>query len=98
MDDAADPLVELSEKIGDKITRREEISETTLEIEPENDEFPFVTSADERLRCFIVREMASSDIDGTIMVQNMDKVFKWVTTGKVPRMTYVKGKAVEVVE
>lgn len=37
-----------------------------------------------KLRQVIMECMANSEIDADLLVANMDKVFKWVTTGRVP--------------
>lgn len=39
---------------------------------------------DEHRRAFIIREMATADIDGPIMVANMDAVYRWLRDGVLP--------------
>lgn len=46
--------------------------------------YEFVETNDQRLRCFIVETMASADIDGRVLVENMDHAFKWIKEGVVP--------------
>ncbi len=40
---------------------------------------------DVQLRAFIAETMANADVDGGILVGNMERVFKWVKAGTVPR-------------
>ena len=49
-------------------------------------ETPICTWSDEpdqKLKAFIVNLMANSDISGTILVENMERVFRWVRDGEV---------------
>jgi hypothetical protein len=39
---------------------------------------------DMRLRMFIVEQMAHPDIDGPILVNNMEAVFQWIKNGRKP--------------
>ena len=48
---------------------------------------------DMRLRMFIAEQMAHADIDGPILVANMEQVFQWLKHGKqspAPKMSAVK--------
>lgn len=54
------------------------------EPEPPEDPYPFVATHEQGLRCFIYECVANAEIDGRILVENMEHVFKWITTGEVP--------------
>jgi hypothetical protein len=51
--------------------------------EPDDAE-PDKPVTDEDRRWLIVEHMANSDIDGRILVQNMDMVYRWMKDGVVP--------------
>lgn len=51
---------------------------------------PWSKDPDEHRRAFIIREMASADIDGAIMVSNMDAVYRWLRDGSLPVVTKKK--------
>lgn len=64
----------------------------TIEVIPEDepegfaqcDLYEFVDEPDQKLRCFICERIASSEIDGRILVENMDFIFRWIKEGLVP--------------
>ena len=47
----------------------------------------FWAEGDEIRRAFIIDVMADADIDGKVLVDNMDAVFHWLKSGKVSRKT-----------
>jgi len=49
------------------------------------DEWAFVKTDDEKLRCFIVNQVCSSDVEGKIQVENMHRIYEWVK-GKDPKL------------
>jgi hypothetical protein len=59
------------------------------EKEPDKPEEP-LTDLD--LRMFIIEHMASADIGGKVMVENMDMAFHWLRDGVVPVSDAVKHK------
>ncbi len=61
-----------------------------LEDEPEYEICPWSKDPDEHRRAFIIREMASADIDGAIMVSNMDAVYRWLRDCALPVVTKKK--------
>lgn len=80
-----------------------ETEQPIIEVAPEDDEegfaqcdlYEFVTEADQKLRCFIVEKMASADIDGRFLVENMEFAFNWILSGTVPTQpTTVKTKRI----
>lgn len=52
--------------------------------EPPEDKYPFVATHEQGLRCFIFEMMADADIDGKILVENMNYVYEWINEGTVP--------------
>lgn len=70
--------------------------ENTIEIIPESAEpidggdapdYEWLLQNDAHLRCFILKHYAvgATEIDGKILVENMDKIFDWIKDGAVPR-------------
>lgn len=53
--------------------------------EPDDEDYPWAMTPDEKLRCFIVEQMGNSEIDGKVLVENLQAVFDWVKTGAVPK-------------
>ena len=53
-----------------------------IEIEP--DRYPWADTKDRMLRSFIAEQMASADIDGRFMVENMQMAFDWIMQGTIP--------------
>lgn len=47
-------------------------------------DFPWTDDPDEQRRAFILTLMASADIDGKILVENMRRVETWLRTGRAP--------------
>lgn len=60
-----------------------DIDEETV-IEIASGPYPFAQTADQQLRCFIAKYYANSEIDGAIMVQNLDLIYHWVKDGTLP--------------
>lgn len=58
-------------------------SDNDDEQQPPLDPYFFADTPDEKLRCFIVETMATDDVDGKILVENMQAIFDWVKTGAV---------------
>lgn len=52
--------------------------------------YPFVDSDDQKLRCFIAKYYANAEIDGAILLENLDRIFTWVKEGKVPAKSRAK--------
>jgi hypothetical protein len=56
-----------------------------VELVPEDDEagkrYEFLEGADQQLRAFIFETMANADIDGSIMITNMEATFQWIKNG-----------------
>lgn len=87
------------EKDGDKIEPRPPDDDGGDEIEAEfipdeNGQLcTWSESKDEWRRVFVFKEMATSDLAGNILVENMDAVCKWLKDGSVPRkLKAVKGE------
>lgn len=56
-----------------------------IELSPDDEDYPWAMTPDEKLRCFIVEQMGNSEIDGKVLVENLQAVFDWVKTGAVPK-------------
>jgi hypothetical protein len=61
--------------------------EIEVEVVPEkpDDSYPWCTDDDERRRTFVAEIMANSEIDGRILVENMDTLYKWLKDGLLPK-------------
>lgn len=46
--------------------------------------FPFLEEDDQKLRCFIAKYYLNAEIDGLILIDNMEKIFTWIRDGEVP--------------
>lgn len=44
-------------------------------------------TSDADLRAFIFEQYADAEIDGRILVQNMETIFQWIRNGTVPEAT-----------
>ena len=66
-----------------------EIVEEDEDDTPE-DRFPWAIDDEERCRSAIMEIMASADIDGKIMVWNMETVYQWVRQHVIPPETKKK--------
>lgn len=69
-------------------------SEIEAEIVPEEkkeEEFPWAMDDEERCRSFVYVQMTdggdASQIDGKILVENMDMIYKWIRSGELPKST-----------
>ena len=74
----------------------EATEEVECEVVPEEEPpYPWTQDPEEMRRCFIFEHMASSEVDGKILVQNMEMVFRWIISGTIPsEKTASKLKAV----
>ena len=61
----------------------QEIEAEIVKEEPD-DRFPWAVDDEERCRTSIMEIMANADIDGKIMVWNMEVVYQWVRSHVVP--------------
>jgi hypothetical protein len=66
-----------------KAEAEEEIEAEIVDDTPE-DRFPWAVDDEERCRSFIAEVMANADIDGKVMVWNMELVYLWVRSHVVP--------------
>ncbi len=46
-------------------------------------EYPAGQEIDEQRRAYIIGQMACADIDGKVLVHNMDQVYRWLKSGEV---------------
>jgi hypothetical protein len=46
--------------------------------------YPHTAPLDEQRRAFVLETMADAELDGRLLVQNMDLVYKWLADGSVP--------------
>ena len=60
--------------------------ELDIEVVPEKDEreFYWTNDPDEIRRFYILVHMADADINANILVENMDRVYKWCKSGELP--------------
>ena len=65
-------------------------SDDTPEVELVAFPFPFVDEDDQKLRCFIAKYYMNAEIDGTILVENMNHIFQWIKDGRVPAKSKAK--------
>jgi len=47
--------------------------------------YPFLETNHAKLRCFIAEHFMNAEIDGAILVANMDAVYQWVLKGTVSK-------------
>jgi hypothetical protein len=47
--------------------------------------YPFLETNNAKLRCFIAEHFMNAEIDGAILVANMDAVYQWVLKGTVAK-------------
>lgn len=45
--------------------------------------YPFVEEDDAKLRCFIAESYMNPEIDGAILIENMQHIFDWIKDGKL---------------
>ena len=60
-------------------------------------EFYWTNDPDEIRRFYVMLHMADADIDSAVLVENMDRVYKWCKSGELPekskpRLTKVHDK------
>jgi hypothetical protein len=65
------------------------MTEDLIEVIPPDDictwlNDPNETHADEKRRAFIINTYATSEIEGDVLVKNMQLIFEWLKTGKIP--------------
>lgn len=68
-------LLKLRERVEDEIADRESLAD---------DPYPFADSNDKSLKCFILDKLGDGEIDGRILVGNMDMIYRWIQAGEVP--------------
>lgn len=61
-----------------------DVEEELPEIDVTPEEYPFVGTDDERLRCFVFEHMSSAEYDGDILIKNMQICIDWIKTGEIP--------------
>jgi len=47
--------------------------------------YPFLETNHAKLRCFIAEHFMNAEIDGAILVANMDAVYQWILKGTVSK-------------
>lgn len=57
--------------------------EIVPDIMPGKNDYPFVQGDDAKLRAFVFDSMCSADIEGAMMIKNMQRCFDWIKTGVV---------------
>ena len=66
----------------------QEPEEMNCDVEPLP--YPFVEDDDQKLRCFIAEHYLNAEIDGTILIENMNSIFAWIKDGKAPARSKTK--------
>lgn len=74
-----EPAVELDSEASDE-----------QDIDLIEDPYPWAKDADEERRCWIFERMANSEISGSILVENMQRVNAWIKDEAVPAAEPVK--------
>jgi hypothetical protein len=68
---------------------------TEIELVPEEGEsekrYEFLDDGNQQLRAFIFETIGNADIDGTILVANMEAVFHWINNG-APQQSSPSGR------
>ena len=54
-----------------------------VDIEVVEPEYPMGQDIDEQRRAFVIFHMADPDIDGRVLVSNMDQVYRWLKSGEM---------------
>lgn len=44
--------------------------------------YPFLETNNAKLRCFIAEHYLNAEIDGAILVANMEAIYQWILKGK----------------
>jgi len=44
--------------------------------------YPFLETNNAKLRCFIAEHYLNAEIDGAILVANMEAIYRWILKGK----------------
>lgn len=57
--------------------------------------YPFLETNNAKLRCFIAEHYLNAEIDGTILVGNMEHIYQWILKGKVVPKTRAKPQLVK---
>lgn len=65
-------------------------TDEVTEAEIAEDPYPWAKDADEERRCWIFERMANSEISGSILVENMQKVNAWIKDEAVPAVEQPK--------
>ena len=66
--------------------------EPELEVEMVTLPYPFIEDDDAKLRCFIAENYMNPEIDGIILIENMQRIEKWIKTGEVPQREKPRSK------
>jgi hypothetical protein len=64
--------------MSDTTPTEEESPPVANENAPVDKDFPWAANSDEACRNFIFELMASAEIDGAVLVDNMDRVYHWL--------------------
>jgi hypothetical protein len=57
--------------------------------------YPFLETNGAKLRCFIAEHFMNAEIDGAILVANMDAVYQWILKGKTVAKARAKPQLVK---
>lgn len=44
--------------------------------------YPFLETNNAKLRCFIAEHYLNPEIDGAILIENMEHIYQWILKGK----------------
>ena len=93
------PTGSASAEMSDVQTRtQDDDGDDELEVEfvPQSDldVCTWTDDVDEKRRAFVVNQMANSDVDGRVLVENMHAVCEWLKSGHLPAEARAKPKVV----
>jgi hypothetical protein len=57
--------------------------------------YPFLETNNAKLRCFIAEHYLNAEIDGNILVTNMEAIYQWILKGKVSAKARTKPQLVK---
>jgi hypothetical protein len=90
----------LARKIGEEIESRIKQNPAEPQTSMAEDRYPFARTPKQEMRCFVLETWGSSsaEIDGCILVGNLDLVYQWLQTGAVPDAAKGKKSNLRAVE
>lgn len=69
-----------------------DLSDANINVDMEQPPYFWTADPEEQRRAFIFEHMASPDIDGKILVENMNMAAEWLKSGAMPKLEPVRGR------